>query len=273
MFFRRDSSTSIYDKAMKLLYVILLFSGFSEAQQVFIWKGKSAGYEVRWTEENIQAISLTDQKIVFDAAAQCADDMEQVAFDDMDCEYGRTMAVVSLVGSLLTIFDEWSSYCMGTAHPQYYQLYKTIDLTNGNTVTLTDYFPEEKILEALRSDPYIGKALKQYPGIPTNSVTEFIPKLTEQAGCEFGFDEDLLTRLAFHHVEGDRVAIRLGVSNISHHVCRKEISQLGILLPIPENLLKPLENAKAQTEGILMENLQKVSGDKKMHYFRASSEE
>jgi hypothetical protein len=143
---------------------------------------------------------------------------------------------------------------------------KRSTLDNGNAVTL-------KVLEALRLDSSFAKALKQHPNIPTNSLPEFIQKLTEEAGCEFGFDEDLLTRFAFHHVEGDRVAIRLGVSNISFHACKKEISQLGILLPIPENLLKPLEKAKAHSEGILMESLQKVSGNKKMHYFREISEE
>jgi hypothetical protein len=42
--------------------LVLLSSTIVEAQTDLIWKGKSVGYEVRWTEANIQATS-TDRKL------------------------------------------------------------------------------------------------------------------------------------------------------------------------------------------------------------------
>ena len=69
--------------------------------------------------------------------------------------------------------------------------------------------------------------------------------------CAYGFSEDMLSRYAFHHVSGNRVAVRIGLS----HGCeanRGGLTQLGVYLPIPAALSAPLTAAAAGKQGFLM---------------------
>jgi hypothetical protein len=76
---------------------------------------------------------------------------------------------------------------------------------------------------------------------------------------QFGFQGDFLERFAFHHVEGNNVAVRLNVS-WNYEIYRFSSTQIGILLPVPARLRKALQDADARRQGFLMRDAKKVAG-------------
>jgi hypothetical protein len=73
----------------------------------------------------------------------------------------------------------------------------------------------------------------------------------ETCALDAWFSEHLVRSFAFHHVSGDRVAIRVGIPYATE-VCRGTLHQIGLLLPIPEALRQDLERARTGEAGFLM---------------------
>jgi len=61
-----------------------------------------------------------------------------------------------------------------------------------------------------------------------------------------------LTSFAFHHIKGDQVAVRVGLSH-SYEVCRGTFAQVGLYLTPQAELMKQLK--AAQAAGLLMDTL------------------
>jgi hypothetical protein len=64
-------------------------------------------------------------------------------------------------------------------------------------------------------------------------------------------DADMLQNFAFHHVKGDQVAVRIGLSH-GCEVARGALTQIGLYLPIPKALAEPLAAAANGRRGYLM---------------------
>jgi hypothetical protein len=134
---------------------------------------------------------------------------------------------------------------------------------NNKAIALTDLFPEEIILQALVEDRVIKAAIKESENPTPPQKLSDLPKLFEKdfyglPNVDFELRPDFLTRFAFHHVEGDKVAVRLGLpphsgANQSQHM------QIGLLLPIPDALREPLKLASTRKRGFLMKDAAKVS--------------
>jgi len=144
--------------------------------------------------------------------------------------------ISSLVGPILSVAE--SLYWEGGAHPGHLARLETINLDTGKTpVLLTDIFPEEEIVKALRNDKVVKKALgKKHP--------KKLSEIMEMAdgGCEISFSHTNES-FAFHHVKGGNVAVRIGLP----HGCeamRGNYTELGIYLPIPHNFTEYLKQAE-----------------------------
>ncbi|MEA2174920.1 MAG: hypothetical protein QOD00_2512 [Blastocatellia bacterium] len=132
----------------------------------------------------------------------------------------------------------------------------------GKMVQLTDYFAEADILKALLADTIIQKALKS-SGKPRPQTLAALMKAVYLQSvpvgeCDYELSDDLLTRFAFHHLENERVAVRLGLSH-AVETCRGSLVELGILLPIPAALKQPLLRAQSGTAGFLMKDQKKIA--------------
>jgi hypothetical protein len=195
------------------------------------------------------------------------------------CTVEREIILLSVVGSILTFRDHFYEGCEREAHPAGNIRYTAIDLSKpGRTlypidyfvdttkpskvVQLTDLFADREILTALTADALITKALKDRGGYPPRKLSALLPPILEpiigetNRGCH-EISGDLLTRFAFHHVEGKSVAVRLGLSGCG--VCRECLTEIGILLPIPDSLSEPLALAEAGKEGFLLKDMKKIS--------------
>jgi hypothetical protein len=116
-----------------------------------------------------------------------------------------------------------------------------IDLAKPGKVTkLTDYFAEQDVLQALLADHVIQKALA---GLSRQTAPRTLAELPELFAAndyalgdlDFELRPDFLTRFVFHHIEGDKIAVRLGLPPHSG-ANRSAHQQLGLLLTIPATL-------------------------------------
>jgi len=260
------------------------------AAQRMIWTGQSGGFVFQWSAADISARpveSLTGVLFSVKSLAQRDFEAFREASKDPDsgkiehCLYDRTFTVLSVVGSIISLRDNNSTTCDQAAHPGgetrytaidlskagnvgYKELEMEVDLANpGKIVKLTDIFDEADILSALLADPLVREALNRSGSRP-RTLSKLIEDFAGGASVTdkhcYSVSEDMLTRFAFHHIENDKVAVRLGLSGAGP--CREFLTEIGILLPIPPSLKTALAQASTGKEGFLMKDLKKISRDK-----------
>lgn len=152
----------------------------------------------------------------------------------------RSHVMCSLVGPYAS-FQE-TSIGEGGAHPSVWIIYRTCRPGAKDDVKLTDLFPEPVIVKALAADGVIAKARSGKGEVST------LKALCDQldGGCEMDLSSEVLNgSFVFHHVEGDKVAIRIGVPH-GCEAARGNFTQLGLLLPIPTSLRKALDQAQKE---------------------------
>jgi len=164
------------------------------------------------------------------------------------CDAQSSAKPRSLVGGIASWFVSAGGYCPGAAHPWAVSTFHTMDLRTGEPADLRKIFPPRDLLAALRSDGVI----RQLASGPLDSLAQ-IEELQDST-CVMGFGPEMWSNFAFHHLQGDSVAIRIGLSHACE-VARGSFTQLGLLLPIPPSWKEPLR--KAEAAGLLMKTLGK----------------
>jgi len=171
--------------------------------------------------------------------------------------YQEDYRVLSLVGPFLSL--KYHVYSVGEkngigvgAHPAEETRYVSIDLrrpellskrlfalyegahsNQKNMLKLTDIFSEKEVLAALLADKIISEPLLR-ANIRVKSTKQLIQELFHGPLPEplcGEYDDSLLNAFVFHHLEGGKVAVRISVSGAGP--CRNNLTELGILLPIP----------------------------------------
>jgi len=182
--------------------------------------------------------------------------------------------VLSVVGPIVSYELSEGWMCEGAAHPSGITLYSAVDAAHPcpsapcaveQRPSLADLFPDADLVRALKADPIVRR---QLPSAVSRTTKDLVKELAaSNPECEYAFQPDLLNRFAFHHVEGNRVAVRIGLSH-GCEVARGMLTQLGILLPIPPRLKVALDRASTRAEGFLMRELPLVSNGQKtsIHY-------
>lgn len=254
--------------------------GSQEITGKTIWKGVSGGTEIEWTTDDLFAKSGNKVERMFESLAKRGYDefLADVAANKTKgvtgkCDYRRDFEVLSIVGTLVSFTDDEYSDC-GGAHPTTQTRFTMIDLARpgevvygqgenamdvdlqkpGKAVKLTDYFNESDILNALLADRVIKRALA-YAGVSSPPKTlAALPEIFAKNDyvlnqTELSLRPDFLTRFAFHHIEGDMVAVRLNLPSIAFAY---RSQQIGLLLPIPSQLRQPLALAAIGRDGFLM---------------------
>ena len=252
-----------------------------------VWTGKSGGFEIRWTTADIQAWPLTQpDRLVFSAARLAHRGFQTfISPPNLDgseehITYEREFTLLSVVGSIISLRDELYYYVKPSAHPGVEIRFTAIDLAKpgvvpdpwaieegfnlkklGKVAKLTDYFPESEVLQTLLNNAIIKEALG---GESPSSLVKLFSLFKEQSmeikGVPCVFPRDFLTRFAFHHLQGDRVAVRLGLPSVGG-AYRSFHADLDLLLPIPPALKNPLAQAASGQEGFLLADRKKIAGE------------
>ena len=279
-------------RTVLLALAIMLANASPEMAQAEkpIWVGESGGFSIRWTPEDITAFpSNNPSNILFSAKRNADKDFAVFKKENltqeagMKCSYEQTFRLLSVVGSIVSYRVDEYSYCgsgeggPGWAHPSTNISYHVIDLNYPTRqIKLWLYYSEGEILKALMADPLVKKAM---PDNKSKNRPKTIDALVETfaheglslqplaatpespEGCAYTFPDEILTQFAFHHLENNKVAVRLRLEPDSG-ACRAGHAQLGLLLAIPESLKKSLEAAEAQKEGFMMKDAKSLSGNR-----------
>lgn len=212
------------------------------------WQGRADGVEVRWTASDLTF--SREQKPFY----SFRDAFEKTS--SQGCSREGTVRLLSVVGTLVSVHESDAGYCEGAAHPYAVQTFRALDLgKKAAPARLTDWFPKADVYKALMGDRIVLKALD---GQKPRTLDALIKALDgyQSDDCAYGFSDDLLSRFAFHHLKGDQVAVRLGLSH-GCEVNRGGLTQLGLYLPIPPALKGPLGRAARGQAGYLMEKAPK----------------
>jgi hypothetical protein len=261
---------------MSLLLLPLLFLAAVRANaQRTIWRGRSGGFDVAWTDRDITARRASDGALVF-SARRVADAgwAEMRDADDEEVtvkEYEQKVRLLSVVGSIVSL--EEATYCdCGGAHPILWTRFVAYDLARGTVAhpheaRVTDMVPEAALMRALTADRLVRQALDSaHVRAPASlaAMTEAL-KLTEvqspEDDCTYGLGEGFPVQFALHHLEGGRVAIRF---SLGHYVeiCRGRYIQVGVLVPPSPRLLPDLNAADTRRAGFLMKDARAIGGDR-----------
>jgi hypothetical protein len=236
-----------------------------------IWHGNSGGFAITWSETDIWASKpetptnkiFSEHRISLKETAG----MTRNPASSNYCAYVSQMKLLSVVGPYLSIRKEIYNDCRGAAHPQLFSIFETVNLTAPEKpVSLTQLFPQKEVLDALLQDRVVKKTLGfMRPEEAPKSLAELTRRLEEQSMeqgiCEYRFTPDFLTHFTFHHLEENKVAVRISLP-YGYEVCRGMLTELGILLPIPAGLKPSLEQANARKSGYLTTHLRQIAGQK-----------
>lgn len=226
-----------------------------------IWKATVGDFSIQWSKSDILVSRAAATVLSFKAIAYA--DWEKISQPaaDQPMQSERSYRILSAVGPFLSLEQQDDCDC-GGAHPSSSKRFRAFDLSksspgHASPAKLTDIFPEQDILGALRNDKLVAEALKVGEGPAPASLAELVGALqfksVQVKECSYYFGPDLLSNFAFYSVEGNNVAVRISLSQAAE-VCRGQMTQLGILLPIPESMKAAIAAAVAAKSGLVMQH-------------------
>lgn len=274
------------------LILVVLFMGLSPAfcaatTQTF-WKGGSSGFQVEWSTTDLKAVDSKTGKSVFSARDVAAANFDRVKKKLQPGEvYEEDYELLSVVGSILSLeyHARLGPPATGNTKPMEKGVtrYVSIDLQNPsgavsrltenreepseslNCVRLSDLFGEKELLAAFTNDTVIQSTIDTTKISTLPELVKALKGKSLPAPDMCGkFDACLLNEFGFHHLRGAKAAIRLGVSGAEPHP--EILSELGMVVPIPESLQPSLTLAAEGKEGILMGVLKNKTGKARTHF-------
>lgn len=226
-----------------------------------IWTGTSGDFHIVWTASDLRVSrreNPSETRLSLRALAKTAWTKMAAEAAEQRLDREVTYRLLSAVGPYLSYEEE--DYCdCGGAHPSAVKQFHAIDLENTRAdspapVALTDLFTDRDVFTALVSDPLVQSVLRGAETPPT-ALADLLEALEDRAvlvgDCEYLFSRDLLRNFAFYDLRAGQVAIRISLPHATE-VCRGQMAQLGLLLPIPGPLKGALEAARRRTDGVLM---------------------
>jgi len=258
-----------------LALVLLPLAARPADAQRAIWRGRSGGYDVAWTDRDITARRASDGTVVFSARRLADAEWANLAGDHDEevpvREFERKYRLLSVVGSIISL--EEADYCdCGGAHPILSTRFVSYDLARGTAarphpVAATDLVPEAELLRALSGDALIRQAMAKAHLRALTSLAAMPHALELQEiqppndDCTYGVGQEFPTEFALHHLENGRVALRF---SLSHYVelCRGKMAQVGVLAAPRARLLPDLTAADTRRAGYLMKDLRALAGQR-----------
>jgi hypothetical protein len=209
-----------------------------------VWRGTAAGQPLVLSADDLRLGSAGSLKQAFWTGLGAPDGRKE--------EHEASWQLLSVVGPLVSVESHVSGDAEGAAHPYAEAAIATYDMKRGGKpANLLDYFPPAPLYQALMGDKLVQTALKGKA--KPRDLTALLAAIAyyQSADCVWGFGDNLLRHFAFHHIQGNRVAVRFGLSH-GCEVARGGLTILAIYLPIPRALAADLAAAQAGRQGFLV---------------------
>ncbi|RYZ42526.1 MAG: hypothetical protein EOO71_07425 [Myxococcaceae bacterium] len=221
---------------------------------------KVTGTDVMFVQSPKDLRALRGNKEVFGLQSRKAEFLSNFEAepdtDVSDWEGSESLNVLSVVGPWVS-YEQTAEGYTGGAHPYAHTGYVTQDVTKGKDgFSLLDVFAEKDVLAALKADGFVRKHIDdeaEFKSATTvESLLESLGPGEDCVGFEYGLDS-VKRSVAFHHVEGDKVAVRIAFG-YAGEMCRGNKFVVGVLLPIPKSLRPAFDRAAKREEGFLMKD-------------------
>jgi hypothetical protein len=262
-------------RSLALASTLLIALAADIAAQV-IWRGRSGGFDITWSEDDVTARRVSDGAMVLSLRRQFAKEWDRPRGEDENevREVYQAFRVLSVVGSVVSLEEAWYCDC-GGAHPIAYAGFVAYDLARStpdrpDTASVTRLVDEAPLVRALSADRVVRAALDSAGVREVGTLAALldtarwigveVDKPHEQ-DCWFAMGDGFPGHFALHHVEGDRVAIRFSLSH-DVEICRGRMVQVGVLVPIPSRLRADLAAAEGRTAGFLMKDVRGFAMDR-----------
>lgn len=247
-----------------VVMVALLAAPAAPKSQPLTWKVTGSDVTFEMSAKDLRALrggkevfGLQSRKKAF--LADLAPDPDDTR-DRSDWEASESFTVLSVVGPWVSTEQSSDGYT-GGAHPYSHTSYITDDVTQARGgFSLLSAFAEQDVLKALKADGFVKKHVQDAAAFKNAKTVEAMLESLEPGedcvGFQYGLD-NVKRSVAFHHLEGDSVAVRIafGYDNES---CRGSKFVVGVLLPIPAALRPAFDRAASREEGFLMKDAKAV---------------
>ena len=207
--------------------------------------------------------------------------------DSRNCSNSHYFRVLSVVGSIVS-FEHENGLTCGTSSAQWkyasmdlkkmgdfaYTSFERAESRNAmeipstKMVALTELFSGTELLTAFLANQSISheistalgeNALQSSPRT-LSEFSDFFCKFDySKFGGDFYLEPDFLTRFAFHHIEGEKIAIWISLTPTSH-AAQAEQEHLEIFLPIPDQMRQHLSSAELRRKSFLMKDARQAIG-------------
>jgi hypothetical protein len=257
-------------RAALLLAPALLLSTVADASAQVIWRGRSGGFDITWSADDISARRVSDGTLVLslkrDVDAEWGDLAAAEPDEPVIREVEATYRLLSVVGPIVSVEEYWYCDC-GGAHPISSRRFIAYDLrrstpTEPRAAPITGLLSEADVLRALLADRVVRGTMDSVGVRTARSLAALVDTIShvpvEANECFFAVDESFPSAFALHHVDAGRVAVRFG---LSHHyeICRGLMTQVGVLVPVPPALRAGLAAAESRRAGFLMKDAVRIS--------------
>lgn len=240
--------------AMAALMLVALAAPLTAEAARTVWRADSAGVRYELTADSLVAQPMEGPAVAVTGyyrreAAQRVKETLEFAHG-VAVEYA--LQPLAVAGPYLSMaVDEYIAPYPALG-PNIARRFATFRVGPGlERIKLLALFPERDVVKALLADGLVKRHLRRGPA-PT-TVAALTARLDEPGGpYTFSGTPAWVDSFAFHHVKGDRVAVRIALPG-GNAVHRTQRTELGIYLPLPRALRATLISADRQ--GQLMNRL------------------
>jgi hypothetical protein len=248
----------------------------ADAAAQVIWRGRSGGFDITWSEDDVTARRVSDGAPVLSLKRRFEKEWDGPRGEDENevRDVYQAFRVLSVVGSVISLEEAWYCDC-GGAHPIAYAGFVAYDLAGStldapDTASVTRLVDEAPLLRALSADRVIRAALDSVGVREVGSMAALLDTAQWigvevdtpiEQDCWFSMGNGFPGHFALHHVEGDQVAVRFSLSH-DVEICRGRMVQVGVLVPVPARLRSDLAAAEGRTAGFLMSDARRLFLDR-----------
>jgi hypothetical protein len=249
--------------ASMLMHALLMVTLLVAPTPPLTWKVTGSDVTFEMSATDLRA--LRGGKEVFGLQSRKADFLSDFTVeegtDTLGWEGSESLKVLSVVGPWVS-YEQSQSGFTGGAHPYASTSFVTEDVTKAKgAFSLLAAFPEKDVLAALKADRFIRKHIHDEAAFKSAQTVEALMQTLEPGedcvGFEFAGLESVKNSVAFHHVEDNKVAVRISFGYAAE-ACRGQHFVVGVLLPIPASLRPAFERAAKRQEGFLMKDAKAV---------------
>jgi hypothetical protein len=259
------------------LAAALLAALAADAAAQTIWRGRSGGFDITWSVDDVAARRVSDGALVLSLKRRFEKEWDRPRGEDENevRDVYQAFRALSVVGSVISLEEAWYCDC-GGAHPIAYAGFVAYDLARStldapDTASITRLVDEAPLVRALSADRVIRAVLDsaevreagtlaalldsvQWIGVPVETPLE-------AQECWYSMSDGFPGHFALHHLEGDQVAVRFSMSH-DVELCRGRMIQVGVLVPVPPRLRSDLAAAEGRTAGFLMKDARGIARDR-----------